>query len=918
MSQADQSLSEVISSVVSIQRRAIVDGDLEGAIRDALGLLAQSTGSDLVILRQHQSSDMNDGCKHTVVGTTPSTNGSTLDTLPNGQFDHEGKLSELLIPLIHHCDATGSDSLPAHDEVVTSIEAQSFSLFAFPLKNAKGTLLGVLGFAGRWPAGMQQLPECCEALAELCIVLLESNVENRVQSFFSVLERQTEYRHLLESNEEACFLFGDDAKVLDVNNRACQSLGYTREELIGKCPSEFDDNVDPSEVRKIVELLDREGPLTIESAHRRKDGSTFPVIIHTRRVRLGQQYFSVALATDITDQKSSQRELHDSRMRLQLALDASRMGVWELDREKDRVYWSPECLHLLDVTSLGNSIDDFTRWLHPEDASVFLAAIDEITPYDFGGVHEYRILAEDSSTRWIECAFLAIPSEPNHTHRIVGTMRDVTQRKSDAQRLRDMEQEFSAIVEHSPVAIFVKDMEGRYTVANRVAREALGDPSAVVGRTDWELLDRESAEALRAHDRLVLAEDREHEFEDTVKRDGFSRTYLAVKFPLHDGQGKQRALCGIATDITERLQAERKLRLAQFSVDNAAITIFRIGRDATILYTNDWACESLGYSRDELVGMSLLDLTEHTEESWKQRFSTVMREKSICVESQLIRRDGTAFPIEVTIHYNDYEGSEFLFAFAQDISEKKENERRFEEQSAELLHASRLSMIGQMVATMSHEVAQPLSATGNFAAACSRILEKPDPEHAKLVEYVSAILKQNQRCGEILKRLRDFSKTTAFQQTGCDLAELLRESVSFLANELGRQEVPVFLDLSPELPSVHVDRVQIQQVVINLLTNARDALCDQPEDRRQILLKAWAEGSEVAFSVEDRGKGLSDEEIELLFDPFFTTKQEGMGLGLSICHTIIAKHGGRIEAASNQHGGATFTVRLPLTGRAEL
>jgi C4-dicarboxylate-specific signal transduction histidine kinase len=267
----------------------------------------------------------------------------------------------------------------------------------------------------------------------------------------------------------------------------------------------------------------------------------------------------------------------------------------------------------------------------------------------------------------------------------------------------------------------------------------------------------------------------------------------------------------------------------------------------------------------------------------------------------------------VTVHYDEYDGEEFLFAFAQDIADRKEAELKFEQQAAELLHASRLSTVGEMVAALSHEVAQPLSAVGNFAAACEKILSKPFTNHNDdLSEYIGAILKQNRRCAAILQRLRDYSKRTPDCRTQCDLAHLVRESVELVSSDLRSHNVNVRFDLPQVLPTVLADRVQLQQVFVNLLTNARDAVCDEPDERRTITIRAAAERDAVVLHVDDLGKGFENGGVEHLFEPFYTTKKNGMGIGLSICQSIVHEHGGKIEASTNDAGGASFHVRLPL------
>jgi C4-dicarboxylate-specific signal transduction histidine kinase len=255
---------------------------------------------------------------------------------------------------------------------------------------------------------------------------------------------------------------------------------------------------------------------------------------------------------------------------------------------------------------------------------------------------------------------------------------------------------------------------------------------------------------------------------------------------------------------------------------------------------------------------------------------------------------------------------EQVIGTAQDITKWKEAEEELAVRQAELVHASRLSTVGRMVAALSHEVAQPLNATGNYAAACQQILDSErDDQRASLREYVNSIVKQNQRCGQILKRLRDFSRRTPAQRSKCDIAHLLRDATELVSFELRRDKVSVRFELASGLQTLWCDRIQLQQVVVNLLTNARDAVRKQEIARREIEVRASAANGAAVIEVDDLGSGLSSDMAARMFEPFYTTKEQGMGIGLSICQSIVKEHGGQIEAYSNRSGGTTVRITIP-------
>jgi PAS domain S-box-containing protein len=292
-----------------------------------------------------------------------------------------------------------------------------------------------------------------------------------------------------------------------------------------------------------------------------------------------------------------------------------------------------------------------------------------------------------------------------------------------------------------------------------------------------------------------------------------------------------------------------------------------------------------------------------------------------CTEFRVIHPDGAVRWLrDRAVPVRDDRGNKYMLAgIAEDITLSRQIAEKLARQQSELLHVSRLSSVGQMVATLSHEVAQPMSAIGTFATLCAKHLQSEDFDEAdrlnSLKQCIDAISSENQRCRAILRRLRDYSRKAPRQQALCDLNAVLSESIDLLSIELRRSGVKVRCELAPSLPLVIADRIRLQQVVVNLLTNARDAMLNVDPSRRLIILRTAIEGAAITAEIEDHGVGFPVGTVDRLFEPFFSTKEDGMGLGLSICKTILDEHGGEIRALTNEHGGATFRIVLPVTER---
>jgi two-component system sensor histidine kinase DctS len=222
-----------------------------------------------------------------------------------------------------------------------------------------------------------------------------------------------------------------------------------------------------------------------------------------------------------------------------------------------------------------------------------------------------------------------------------------------------------------------------------------------------------------------------------------------------------------------------------------------------------------------------------------------------------------------------------------------------------------------MVAALSHEVAQPLAAISNYAASSSALL-KPEaskkPENLEQVrQHIDQIAQQSRRAADIIYRLRDYSRKSAPQRVSCDLNELLRKSVEMVSLELRGADVNLNWDLAVGLPPIAGDPLQLQQVIVNLLLNARDSLLESGALSRKIALRSRVDLGKVVIEVEDNGSGMSEEIAGRLYEPFVTTKLQGMGIGLNICRSILQEHRGEIDYHQVASGGVLFRVSLPLT-----
>ncbi len=281
------------------------------------------------------------------------------------------------------------------------------------------------------------------------------------------------------------------------------------------------------------------------------------------------------------------------------------------------------------------------------------------------------------------------------------------------------------------------------------------------------------------------------------------------------------------------------------------------------------------------------------------------------------RKDGSTFPMEVHLGEMESGGERFFTAFIRDLTDRQYTEKRMQELQTELAYMSRLTAMGEMGSTLAHEVNQPLTAITGYLKGCGMILDRMEGEHVPMLRHgIEGAVEEALRAGEVIRQLRTFVARGETDQEVEDLRKLIEEASALALAGAKDKGIKVDFDLPHESPKVLVSRVQIQQVLLNLVRNAMEAM----QNERDLTIKAELadEGATVRLSVQDTGTGLAPSVQEKLFTPFTTTKQTGMGVGLSICRTIIEAHGGKIWADSTPGEGTAFHFTLKAVKEEEL
>jgi PAS domain S-box-containing protein len=369
-------------------------------------------------------------------------------------------------------------------------------------------------------------------------------------------------------------------------------------------------------------------------------------------------------------------------------------------------------------------------------------------------------------------------------------------------------------------------------------------------------------------------------------------------------------------DLQEREAKVRRL------VDSNIIGIYICDLSGAILEANDAFLQILGRSREELSA-GLLRWTDLTPPEWRQHGESVREElkKSGTAhpfEKEYYRKDGSRVPVLMGVAAFGQDQDQGV-AFVLDLTEQKraerearESEQRNRELQLVLTHANRVSTMGQLSASIAHEVKQPTAAAATQASAALRWLAARPPNLDEARESLARIVADCGRAGQIIDRTRTFFRKAPQTNEDLDINEAILEVIGFMRGEANRYGVGVETQFAADRPRVHGDRVQLQQVILNLMINAVEAMSGMSDGPRQLLISTVPVGSEeIRIAVQDSGPGLAPASLQTIFDAFYTTKPSGLGMGLPICRSIIEAHGGRLWVSANVPKGAIFQFVLP-------
>jgi PAS domain S-box-containing protein len=568
--------------------------------------------------------------------------------------------------------------------------------------------------------------------------------------------------------------------------------------------------------------------------------------------------------------------------------------------------------------ALGRVVHDLLKTVFPSPLSQIKAELMRTGHWEAELVHTRR-----NGTQVVVASRWALQrDEEGAPFAILETNNDITARKRTEEALRLSNAYNRSLIETSLDPLVTIGPDGKITDVNAATEAATGRSRGELIGTDFCDYFTEPAKARAGYEQVFRDGTVRNYPLELRHHDGHVMSVLYNASVYRDDSGQVVGVFAAARDITERMRAEEARResetLFRTFVDHAADALFMLDfEDGTIIDVNRCACESLGYTREELIGMTPLafdvDLDRATFESIAERAAT--GETVLFDRHWHRRKDGSLYPVEVQTSTFWHEGRHFLLKVARDISDRlraEEQREKLQQLEADLWHLNRVSTMGEMAASIAHEINQPLSGVVSNGSACLRWLARDPPNVEEAREAARRIVGGGQHAGEIIKRIRALTSRTATLREKLDLNETIGGVLALVGDEAKRNRVMIRAQFANDLAPVSGDRVQLQQVVLNLAVNAIEALSSISERARELVITTRnIDADRVQVTVEDSGTGLDPSTLDRIFESFYTTKPGGMGMGLSISRSIVQAHGGRLWATARNGPGTMFHFTLP-------
>jgi PAS domain S-box-containing protein len=736
-------------------------------------------------------------------------------------------------------------------------------------------------------------------------------------------------RNLIETIPALVLCALPDGSV-ELANRAWQEYtGCSLQQLSGWV---WQTTIHPADVAKFIDewsvALAGGKPFQTEARIRRADGQYHWFLIRKALAVTPTRGRESSLRTliaceDINERKEAEAKLQESERRLQAFFENSPNLIFVKDRQSRYLYANKEfkkAFHLTDEIK-GKTDDEL---FSAEQAAAFQAVDRQVLEAGLPTKLEDVALYEDGQHTRIVQKFPLFNAE-GEIYAIGGVVTDITERKQEESARRYSEERYRLVVETASDGVISIDESSAILFANSAAMRIFGyDPTELIGKPLTVLMPEFLRKLHENGFRRYLATGQRHINWQGTELTGLRKN--GQEFPVEVSFGEltrdgHKVFTGFIRDISERKQAEDKLRASERTLRQLTETIpqmlWSAEVDGAIDYCNQRVLDYTGLPAEQVHGAGWMkavhqDDIEKMAQAWTYAVSTG---EPFQYEFRCLRAadHGHRWCISSALPLRDQEGHVMKwFGTVVDLHDWKEAQQALQMTQAELARVSRLTTMGELAASIAHEVNQPLTAVTNNGSACLRLLASRNLEPEVLRRALEEIVADGTRASAVIARIRAFIKKTPAEKNELSINEVIEEVLALAGRELYENRVMLERQLTKALPLVLADRVQLQQVLLNLIMNGIEAMTAVTNRPRLLWVQSRIdESGDVLVAVRDSGPGLGSE-ADRVFTPFFTTKANGMGMGLSISRSLVENHGGQLWAGPNVPHGAVFSFTLPV------
>jgi PAS domain S-box-containing protein len=738
------------------------------------------------------------------------------------------------------------------------------------------------------------------------------------------LKKDDKYRLLFEHVHDGIYQSTVEGKILTANPALVKMLGYDSEEELKRINIATEIYVNASERDRYLQLLREKGNLDdAELVLKKKDGSHIIVQEHSHIVynNRGEILYYEGTLTDITQKKLAERALRESEKKYQTLIETSQDGISLFDLTGKLLYFNQRKKLMMGYESDEefmkiNTLD----MIHPDDRESGKNLFREVMMAGSISNKELRIIRKDGSSFWAEFNAETLKEADGSHHLIMDTMRDITERKRNAEDMRLRLEQLRQIIDLVPSYFFAKDIDGKFLMVNKALAEVFGlEPEEIIGKTDRDYgATEEQAEGYRNADLTVIERGVPVIIpeEQVLRKDGTLGWFQTVKIPYKHPGWDRPAILGVATEITERKEIEDELRRSEerfrkLFESHAAVKLLIDPESGSIIDANNAAAEFYGWNMERLRKMNLFDICTQSPGDLKKMLGRTNQDKGIFFESVHRLASGSLRDVEVFASRIDIEDHTYLHTIVHDITDKKKI-------LTDLIIAKEKSEESDRLKTafmhnISHEIRTPMNAIVGFTS----LMESSDLSEETRKQYFDIIYQSSNQLLSIISDIVDISNIETghlkISPEKVNINLILRKLYEQYSYKAKLENITFVVSVTLEDSSAITicDEIKLIQVISNLLNNAFKFTTKGSVEFGYSKLNGY-----LQFFVKDTGSGISEENFSRIFDRFYQIenpfiKPGGTGLGLSICKAYVELMGGRIWLESEPGKGSTFYFTLP-------